>query len=188
MEHALPRPRRLALAVRLLRRMGASRGFLPVIGLVAAADYALWFLPSKTLVLVAAALHPHAWWRISAWFTAGSVAGATAFAALVSYLGPPVLAYAFGDIATSGAWLRAHALVLEWGAAALFVLAALPWPLRTVVAACAVLQLPLPVIAASIAAGRFIGFCGLAWVFGRAPGLLTRFPRVQAAFNDATDT
>ena len=165
--------------------MAASRGFLPLIGLVAAADYALWFLPSKTLVMVAAALHPRDWWRISAWFTAGSVVGATAFAAAVAHLGPPVLAYAFGDVATSAAWQRAHALVVEWGAAALFVLAALPWPLRTVVAACAVLQLPLPVIAASIAAGRFLGFCVLTWVCGRAPDVLMRSPRIKAAFSEA---
>jgi membrane protein YqaA with SNARE-associated domain len=186
MDHSPPRPRRIALAVRLLRRVAQARGFLPVIGIVAAADYALWFLPSKTLVIVAAVVHPRDWWRISAWFTAGSVVGATAFAALVAYMGPPVLEWAFGDLSNSGAWQRAHALVLEWGAAALFVLAALPWPLRTVVAACAVLQLPLAVIAASILVGRFLGFCALTWLCSHAPNVLLRSPRLREAFAEAT--
>jgi membrane protein YqaA with SNARE-associated domain len=162
-----------------------ARGFLPLIGLVAAGDYVLWFLPSKTLVIVAALLHPRAWWRISAWFTAGSVVGATGFAAVVAYVGPPVLVYLFGDLSASQSWQHAHTIVLRWGAAALVVLAALPWPLRTVVAACAVLELPLPVIAVSIAAGRFAGFSGLTWLCGRTPGVLLRSPRIKAALGDA---
>jgi membrane protein YqaA with SNARE-associated domain len=178
--------RRLALAVRLLRRMSGGRGFLPIIGLVAAGDYALWFLPSKTLVIVAAMLHPGAWWRIAAWFTAGSVVGATAFAALVEYLGPSVLAFVFGDVSTSAAWQRAHALVSEWGAVALLVMAALPWPLRTVVAVCAVLDLPLTVIASSIATGRFAGFSVLTWICGHTPRVLMRSARIKAAFGHAT--
>jgi hypothetical protein len=176
---------RLAFTVRLLRRMSASRKFLPILGLVAAADYALWFLPSKSLVIVAALLHPHAWLRITAWFTAGSVVGATAFAAAVGWFGPPLLSYLFGDLAGSGTWQRAHALMVEWGALALFVMAALPWPLRTAVAVCTVLGLPLAVIAASIAAGRFLGFAGLTYTCGRAPHLLTRYRSVNAALGEA---
>lgn len=165
--------------------MAGSRHFLPILGLVAAADYALWFLPSKTLVIVAALLHPHAWLRITAWFTAGSVVGASAFAVAVGWFGPPLLAYLFGDLEASAAWRRAHALMVEWGALALFVMAALPWPLRTAVAVCTVLGLPLPVIAASIAAGRFLGFAGLTYTCGRAPHLLTRYRSVNQALGEA---
>jgi membrane protein YqaA with SNARE-associated domain len=186
MSEARPRQHRLALAIHLLRRMAGARGFLPVIGLVAAGDYVLWFLPSKTLVIVAAMLHPRDWWRIAAWFTAGSVVGATAFAALVGYLGPPVLGYLFGDLSTSTAWQRAHTIVREWGALALFVMAALPWPLRTVVAACAVLGMPLAVIGASVATGRFAGFSVLMWICGHTPSLLMRSPRINAMFDDAS--
>ncbi len=178
-------PRRWPLAVALLRRVSRSRGVLPVVGLVAAADYVFWFLPSKTLVIVTALLHPGAWWRIAAWFTAGSVAGATAFAAVVAAVGPPLLASLFGDLAASGPWQHAHALVREWGAAALLVFAALPWPLRTIVAACAVLDLPLAVIAASVAVGRLAGFSVLTWVCARVPGVLTRSPKIAAAMDEA---
>jgi hypothetical protein len=186
MSHARPRQRRLALAVHLLRRVSGSRGFLPVIGLVAAGDYVLWFLPSKTLVIVAAMLHPRQWMRIAAWFTAGSVIGATAFAILVSVLGPPVLDYLFGDISTSASWQYAHTLVRDWGVLALFVMAALPSPLRTIVAACAVLDMPLALIAASVAAGRFAGFSVLTWMCSHTPKLLMRSARIRAAFGDAT--
>ena len=181
-------PRRLAVAVNLLRRVSSSRHFLPIVGLVAAADYARWFLPSKTLVIVAALLHPGAWLRITAWFTAGSVVGGTAFAALVAWFGPPMLAYLFGDVSASAVWQRAHALILDWGAVALFVMAALPWPLRTVVAACAVLDLPLAVIAGSIGAGRFLGFAALTYTCGRAPHMLTRYKSVRAALGDAEES
>jgi len=186
MHQAAPPPRRRSPVVALLRRVSQARGVLPVIGLVAAADYAFWFLPSKTLVIVTALLHPGAWWKIAAWFTAGSVVGATAFAAAVAAVGPPLLASLFGDLATSGPWQHAHALVRQWGAAALFVFAALPWPLRTIVAACAVLDLPLPVIAASVAVGRFGGFSVLTWLCGKMPGLLMRSPRIAAAVEQAT--
>jgi hypothetical protein len=186
MPQVAPPPRRWSPAVALLRRVSQSRGVLPLIALVAAADYVLWFLPSKTLVIVTALLHPRAWWRIAAWFSVGSVAGATAFAAVVAAMGPPLLATLFGDLASSAPWQHAHALVRQWGAAALFVFAALPWPLRTIVAACAVLDLPLAVIAASVAAGRFAGFCALTWVCGKMPGVLLRSPRISAAFDQAT--
>jgi len=172
-------------ALGLLRRVSSSRHFLPVLGLVAAADYALWFLPSKTLVIVAALLHPHAWLRITAWFTAGSVLGATAFAGVVAWFGPPVLAYLFGDLSQSAAWQRAHALMVEWGALALFVMAALPWPLRTAVAVCTVLGLPVAGIAGAIAAGRFLGFAGLTYTCSRAPHLLTRYRSVNEALGRA---
>ena len=165
--------------------MSASRHFLPVLGLVAAADYAIWFLPSKTMVIVAALLHPRAWLRITAWFTAGSVVGATAFAVVVGWFGPPLLAYLFGDLTESATWQRAHALVVDWGALALFVMAALPWPLRTAVAVCTVLALPLPVMAVSIAIGRFIGFAGLTYTCARAPHLLTRYRSVNSALGEA---
>jgi hypothetical protein len=186
MSHVAPTPRRRSPVVAVIRRVLQSRAILPAIGIIAAADYVVWFLPSKTLVIVAALLHPGRWWRIAAWFTAGSVAGATAFAAVVAAVGPPILTALFGDLASSVAWQQAHAIVRQWGAAALFVAAALPWPLRTIVAACAVLDLPLAVIAASVAAGRFGGFSLLTWLCARVPGVLLRSPRIAAAFEQVT--
>lgn len=177
-----PYQRRIASALHLLRRVSGARQFLPIIGLVAAGDYALWFLPSKTLVIVAAMLHPQDWWRIAAWFTAGSVVGATAFAAVVGYLGPPVLDYLFGEISVSESWQAARTLVQDWGVLALFVMAALPLPMRTVVAACAVLDMPLATIAAAIATGRLAGFSVLTWLCGHTPEVLMRSSRIRAAF------
>lgn len=169
-------PSRLGRWGTWLRRFSRRPWFLPAAGGVSAADFFLPVLPTQTLLIASVLLHPNRWLRTALWFVAGGVLGGALLAAAVGAWGPAVIETIFGDAMQSSGWERVSALVQDHGAIALAVLAMIPWPMRTGVAVCALLGVPLWETVAALVIGRGIAFPGFAFLLSRSPAWLMRLP------------
>lgn len=158
-----------------LHRRAAQRGFLPLSGLFTALDAFLPVVPATSMLVASVLLRPRHWRRAAVWFALGGAAGALAFGALISLAGRPTLEQLLGSVAGSERWLRMEGLVQAHGVLILFVLALGPWPVRTVVAVCALGGIALLQIGLVVLTARLIGFTALAWLTVRAPVWLSRF-------------
>ncbi len=159
-----------------LRRHVQRPWFAPVAGIASGLDAIAPVMPTQTLLIGTAVLHPRRWWSHGLWFALGATLGGTALSAALATWGPE--AWAAAGLATPAALAgpRLQAAVQQYGAWALFVLALVPLPARTATAACALLGVPWPQVAAALAGGRLVAFPLLAWLASRRPAWLARLP------------
>lgn len=162
-----------------VRRHSGRRWSVPCAAGITTLDAVLPLVPTQSLLIALACLHPRRWLRTGLWFALGGVLGGIVLAGAVGVLGVDHFAAArAGDGAGSDGW---HAVattwIRAWGPWALALLALLPLPVRTAIIVCAVGGVPLPAIALALAAGRVVAFPGLAWLVTRRPAWLARLTR-----------
>lgn len=170
-----------------LHRRAEHRDFLPLSGAITAFDAFLPVVPATSMLVAVVLLRPSQWRRAAIWFALGGTVGALTLGALIALAGRPMLDQLLGETVGSGRWLRMEALVESSGALVLFVAALGPWPVRTMVAVCALAGIPLLQIGVVVLVARLAGFMVLAWLTARAPAWLARFRpfRRMVAWNEA---
>ena len=162
-----------------MQRHSARPWLVPLTATSTAADAILPVLPTQTLLVTLALLHPQRWLRTGLWFAWGSVLVGDLMALAVGQLGTEVVARALAAVGVEAAThpdaeTGVLAWVREYGPWALAVLALGPWPVRSAVALCALSGVSWLAIAGALAAGRVMAFPGLAWLVTRRPAWLIR--------------
>lgn len=176
-------PTRSTRAIVWLRSRIDRPGFWLSAAAVSAGDFFAPILPTQSLLVAATLLRPTRWRRTATAFVVGGALGGTALAFALQRLGLPLL-----DAIASDGWQSIRSFLRTHGALGLFLLTALPWPMRSGVVACALGGVPLLHIAAALLAGRAIAFPTLAWLVSRSPHWLERFAairRLRAAVHSA---
>jgi membrane protein YqaA with SNARE-associated domain len=175
----MAQPRRAARIFRALRGMADRPWFLPAAAVPPFLDYVLPFLPGPSLLAALSVVAPRRWPGLAAAFTLASAAGAMAMGFAIGYLGQHITLPPEADAIV--------ARVREHGWWALALLAAMPWPPRVAVTACAVAGVPPLNIGLAVLLGRAVPTAAIAATAARAPRLLARwrpFARLLAEVED----
>ena len=106
--------------------LSLSRFYPLILGAMAFALMISALIPFEVVLIPAIAASPEKWKRHCFASVIGSAIGATALAAIFLYFGWPLITHLFPDLVESRGWLWPRDWIMNYGAIALMILAALP--------------------------------------------------------------
>ncbi|MGE3261948.1 MAG: hypothetical protein AB7K68_09230 [Bacteriovoracia bacterium] len=160
--------------VKILQRYVHRVWYPPLIGLLAALDNILVFIPSDGILISSSMLIPRRWFILAFSVALGSALGALGLAALVEHHGLPWILEFFPGLNDSRSWAWTLEFFDKYGLLLVFAVAVTPFVQQPAVILATLADTPLLELAAVIFAGRFIKFLLMAYIGSHAPRLLTK--------------
>lgn len=157
------------LLQRLIRHAAEGPGFLLVCLALAFGGTLSGTAPTTAVVVPAALLAPHRWRQISALTALGSALAATLLVIGFHNLGWEQIYERFPQLATHVIWRRVMDWAADYGAVALFLVAASPLPQTPALIFFGIARLDIFSVFIAMLAGKLIKYGLFAW-------LATRFP------------
>ena len=142
-------------------------------------DFFVPILPGASLVMASSLMQPKKWIIFAVTTTLGAAAGSFVTSFLIQLFGDQLLEVLFPGITASSGWGQATSLVRDYGGFALFVMACVPVPIRTLTVVAAISGIGWPVILIATLLGRFICFGTLSYLASRAPQYMLRLKWLQ---------
>jgi membrane protein YqaA with SNARE-associated domain len=142
-------------------------------------DFFVPILPGASLVVASSLMQPRKWIVFAIMMTLGATAGSFVTSFLFQLFGDQLLEILFPGITASSGWDGATSLVRDYGVFALFVMACVPVPIRTLTVVAAISGIGWPIILIATLLGRSICFGTLSYLASRAPQYMLRLKWVQ---------
>lgn len=142
----------------LLQRSAHGPGFLIVITLLSLLGTATAAYPVTVVVIPAALLVPQRWVQVSIASALGSAAGATLLVLVFHHLGWELLYGQFPDLMQHQRWSDFTGWINDYGAAALFIIAATPLPQTPALIILSTGQHPYLLVFVAMLAGKLIKY------------------------------
>jgi membrane protein YqaA with SNARE-associated domain len=176
----------------ILHRKAQTRWFPALVGGCAFVATITLSLPVELLVVVSVLLRPARWTVLSLAAAAGSAAGDAVLYFAFHHLGWQLLIDWYPDMATSRLWADMTRWLSSYGAAALFVVMAVPMPVAKTpaLAFVAIYRMPIAEVVLAIGAAKLLKFAVYGYVVSRFPGRFRRWyaplPRAHSSAAVAT--
>jgi membrane protein YqaA with SNARE-associated domain len=167
--------RRLGFTQRI-KNFADRSWYAPLIGVFAGADQFIVIIPIEWLLIPGVLMRPRRWLSSGLWVATGCALGALALAAVAKFYGLDLLAQWAPSVVHSKGWGHATHYLEDYGAVALFLIAASPIPQQPAVALAGLTKIALPKVFVAVWLGRAIKYCFVAWLASHAPGLLAKLP------------
>jgi membrane protein YqaA with SNARE-associated domain len=169
-----------AIQNKLIKWLASLEGYVskfwfpPLLGVLAAADAFLVFIPTDGILVSSTMATPKRWFWLAFCGALGSSLGAFALFILSRHYGLPWIDVHFSEFIHSKNWIEFNHLIDHWGW--LFVLAysATPFPQQPVVLIAGLSEIHLIPFCLATFVGRLVKFLVVAYAGARAPWLLKR--------------
>lgn len=147
------------------------------VGFLTCINNFIFVLPSDAFLVSAVLVRPRSWLRVAIVASTGSALGGLALAALLEWNPDYVMRELLPSLYQSHAWARVEPYVNRYGAWAVGVVAALPFPQVPAVVIAALAGVPLHEIFLGCWLGRLPKWALFSWLTSHAPHLVARFTR-----------
>lgn len=163
-----------------LQRFSGSPLYFPLVGLLAALDFFVGFIPVDGVVLSAAMIKPKRWITIWTFSAIGSALGAVALAYLIQAYGESILVgFLHVDVSHSPTWAKISGYLAEFAVPTLALVAISPLPQQPAIVLCALAGNPLLSIFAGTLLGRIVRYGFICWGATHAPRLIARWKKAK---------
>jgi membrane protein YqaA with SNARE-associated domain len=133
-------------------------------------------LPVEFLVVVGVLVSPARWLRVSLWAAFGSSLGTAGLYFAFHHFGWNLLVAWYPDLVTSQLWADTTRWLSRYGAIALFLLMAVPFPVAKTpaLAFVTIYRMPIVEVALAIGLGKLLKYVVYAFIVSRFPASFSR--------------
>jgi membrane protein YqaA with SNARE-associated domain len=159
-----------------LEKKARARGFPAWLGVCALFATATLTLPVEFLVVLGVLVSPARWLGVSLWAALGSSLGTAGLYFAFHHLGWNLLVAWYPDLLTSQLWADTTRWLSRYGAVALFLLMAVPFPVAKTpaLAFVAIYRMPIIEVALAIGLGKLLKYAVYAFIVSRFPASFSR--------------
>lgn len=146
----------------------------PFIGLLAALDNLVVFIPNDGILIASSMLVPKRWCILAFSVAVGSTVGAATLSLLVEYQGLPWILEFYPNINSTEMWQWSEKFFDQYGLLLVFAIGISPFLQQPIIILASLADTPLLALAGVIFISRFIKFLVMAYIGSYAPHLLNK--------------
>lgn len=176
--------KRMIKAIQHLQVYGQRWWYPPLLGLLAAIDHYVLFIPVDGLLASSALLNPRRWVVLTIYFTIGSTIGVLGFVWILHIIGIEKLMALFPVVFDSPAWQMAQDFFHTYGSWVVLLSGASPFPQQPAVITTALAEVPFWTIAGMLVVGRLLKFTLIAYLSSFAPKKLSQIWGIQGELKE----
>ncbi len=170
--------------VKVLQKFADRIWYPPFIGLLAAIDNVVLFIPSDGILVSSSMLTPKRWFALALNVTIGSTIGAIALAHFVEAKGLEWVLTTYPGINETKTWTLTKYFFEKHGILFVFAVAISPIIQMPAVILAGLAETPLLLLGGVIFVGRFCKYLVMSYVGTHAPKLLNKMWGIQSELND----
>lgn len=174
----------LIQAIRHLQVYGQKWWYPPLLGVLAAIDHYVIFIPVDGLLASSALLNPKRWITLVIYFTVGSTVGVLGYVWILNVIGIERLMALVPGLFESQAWSLAQDFFHTHGSWVVLLSGASPLPQQPAVITTALAQVPFWTIAGMLVTGRALKFALIGYISSNAPQKLSKVWGIQGELKE----